>query len=132
MQSVWLASLSALASEVHVRYVLVCMPSIPTNDTTTGMTPAAIVYVPRSGTATWSLNTRLRSFQGEVKISNTVSLKQVVRGQTSIVSDIFYISALAVYFREAFLLVLSGRIIASYPRVSKSININCSLAVSKE
>jgi len=36
------------------------------------------------------------------------------------------------YFREAFLLVLSGRIIASYLRVSKSINVNCSLAVSKE
>ena len=32
MQSVRLAILSALASEVHIRYVLVCMPPIPTND----------------------------------------------------------------------------------------------------
>ena len=73
MQSVRLAILSALASEVHIRYVLVCMPPVPTNDTTTGMTPAAIAYVPRSGTATWSLNARLGLFQGEVKIGNTVS-----------------------------------------------------------
>ena len=73
MQSVRLEILSALASEVHIRYVLVCMPPIPTNNTTISMTPVAIAYVPRSGTATWPLNARLRLFQGEVKIGNTVS-----------------------------------------------------------
>jgi hypothetical protein len=36
------------------------------------------------------------------------------------------------YFREAFLLVLSGKIIASYLRASKPINVNCPLAVLKE